>query len=203
MSIIHDGSFTSSLSYADRVRVVTSYQPFHWLGSGWRDFLAAPAASLCYGLLFVIIGLALTVGLWHTQAAYLLLPLASGFMLLGPALTIGLQAISRDLERGERPSFARALLAWRANAGPIFHAGLALMCLFLLWLRLVQIVFALTLFHTTGLDVQSLLKRHALYNQGASVCDALRCSRCCGSRTGVRRRRVRTADASRPPCRHA
>jgi uncharacterized membrane protein len=31
------------------------------------------------------------------------------------------------------------------------------MCLFLLWLRLVQIVFALTLFHTTGLDVQSLL----------------------------------------------
>jgi uncharacterized membrane protein len=124
---------------------------------GWRDFLAAPAASLCYGLLFVIIGLALTVGLWHTQAAYLLLPLASGFMLLGPALTIGLQAISRDLERGEHPSFARALLAWRANAGPIFHAGLALMCLFLLWLRLVQIIFALTLFHTTGMDVQSLL----------------------------------------------
>lgn len=157
MSIIHDGSSTSSLSYADRVRLVTSYQPFHWLGLGWQDFLAAPAASLCYGLLFVIIGLALTVGLWHTQAAYLLLPLASGFMLLGPALTIGLQAISRDLERGERPSFARALLAWRANAGPIFHAGLALMCLFLLWLRLVQIVFALTLFHTTGLDVQSLL----------------------------------------------
>lgn len=77
MSIIHDGSSTSSLSYADRVRLVTSYQPFHWLGLGWRDFLAAPAASLCYGLLFVIIGLALTVGLWHTQAAYLLLPLTA------------------------------------------------------------------------------------------------------------------------------
>jgi uncharacterized membrane protein len=78
-------------------------------------------------------------------------------MLLGPALTIGLQAISRDLERGEHPSFARALFAWRANPGPILHAGLALMCLFLLWLRLVQVIFAVTLFHTTGLDVQSLL----------------------------------------------
>ena len=89
MSIIHGGSSTRSLSYADRVRLVASDQPFRWLGLGWRDFIAAPAASLCYGLLFVIIGLALTVGLWHTQAAYLLLPLASGFMLLGPALTIG------------------------------------------------------------------------------------------------------------------
>ena len=157
MSIIHDGSSTTSQSFADRVRLVTTDQPFRWLGSGWRDFLAAPGASLCYGLLFVIIGFALTVGLWHTQAAYLLLPFASGFMLLGPALTIGLQAISRDLERGEHPSFRSALLAWRANAGPIFHAGLALMCLFLFWLRLVQIIFAVTLLDPTGLDVQSLL----------------------------------------------
>ena len=157
MSIIHDGSSTPSLPYADRIRLVTSDKPFRWLGLGWRDFIAAPVASLCYGLLFVIIGFGLTVGLWHTQAAYLILPLASGFMLLGPALTIGFQAISRDIERGEHPSFARALLAWRTNAGPIFHSGLALMCLFLLWLRLVQIIFALTLFHTTELDVQSLL----------------------------------------------
>ena len=111
MSIIHDGSSTPSLPYADRIRLVTSDKPFRWLGLGWRDFIAAPVASLCYGLLFVIIGFGLTVGLWHTQAAY---------------LTIGFQAISRDIERGEHPSFARALLAWRTNAGPIFHSGLAL-----------------------------------------------------------------------------
>jgi uncharacterized membrane protein len=157
MSSIQDGSSTSSLPYADRVRLVRSDQPFRWLALGWRDFITAPVASLCYGLLFAIVGITLTVGLWRVQATYLLLPLAGGFMLLGPALTLGFQAISRDLERHERPSFARALLAWRANAGPIFSAGLALMFLFLLWFRLAEILFALTFPHTAALDVQSLL----------------------------------------------
>jgi uncharacterized membrane protein len=152
-----EGSSTSSLPYADCVRVVASDQPFRWLALGWQDFSAAPVASVCYGLLFVIVGIALTVGLWRVQATYLLLSLAGGFMLVGPALTVGFQAISRDLERHERPSFARALLAWRANTGPILSAGLALMCLFFLWFRLAGILFALTFPRTTALDVQSLL----------------------------------------------
>jgi len=70
MSIIHDGSSTPSLPYADRIRLVTSDKPFRWLGLGWRDFIAAPVASLCYGLLFVIIGFALTVGLWHAGGIF-------------------------------------------------------------------------------------------------------------------------------------
>ena len=49
--------------------------------------------------IFVIIGLALTIGLWRLAAAYLILPLASGFMLLGPGLTLGFQSISRALGR--------------------------------------------------------------------------------------------------------
>jgi len=157
MSIIRAGLSTASLPYADHVRLVASDQPFRWLGLGWRDFIAAPVVSVCYGLLFVVVGLGLTAGLWHTNSIYLLFPLAAGFMLLGPALTIGFQAISRDLERHERPSFIRALLAWRVNAGAILHAGLTLTLVFLIWLRLAQLAFALTIFHTTGLDVQSLL----------------------------------------------
>jgi hypothetical protein len=56
--------------------------------------------------------------------------LAAGFMLRGPALTLRFQAISHSLEQGGRPSFSGALLAWRANAGPIFYAGVAFMFLF-------------------------------------------------------------------------
>jgi len=117
MSPIREGPSTSSLPYADRVRLVASDQPFRWLALGWQDFSAAPVASVCYGLLFVIVGIALTVGLWRVQATYLLLSLAGGFMPLGPALTLGFQAISRDLERHERPSFARALLAGGKTPG--------------------------------------------------------------------------------------
>jgi uncharacterized membrane protein len=158
MPIADDGSTSApALPYADRVRRVSSDQPFRWLAAGWRDFLAAPLASLAYGGLFVIVGLLLTLGLWRAHTIYMLLPLAAGFMILGPALTLGFQAISRDLEQGERPSFAGALLAWRANAGPIFYAGLAFMFLFLLWLRLTELLFALTFPDTAGPDAQSLL----------------------------------------------
>ena len=130
-------------------------QPLRWLAAGWRDFLAAPWISLAYGSFFVIVGLALTLGLRRTQTIYMLLPLTAGFMLLGPALTLGFQAMSRDLEQGERPSFAHALLAWRTNAGPIFYAGLAFMFLFLLWLRLAELAFALTFPDTVGLDAHA------------------------------------------------
>jgi len=157
MPMMYGESSTSQWTYAKNVRSVAPDEPFRWLAAGWRDFLAAPTASLGYGLLFVVASFLLTVGLWYAGAIYMLLPLAAGFMLLGPALTLGFQAISRDLERHERPSFRVAVLAWRANAGPIFYAGLAFMFLFLLWLRLAELVFALSFPDTAGLGVQALL----------------------------------------------
>jgi uncharacterized membrane protein len=157
MSIFRNVSTTRALPYADHVRLVSTDEPFRWLGLGWQDLIAAPMVSVGYGLLFVVAGFVLTVGLWRIGATYLILPLVSGFMLLGPALTLGFQAISRDLERGERPSFLNALLAWKGNVAPIFNFGMAFTCFFLLWIRLAQLVFALTFPRTALLDPQSLL----------------------------------------------
>lgn len=157
MSIFRSSTFARCLPYADHVSLVSSDQPFRWLRLGWQDLIAAPSVSLSYGLLFAIIGLALTVGLWSLEATFLILPLASGFMLLGPALTLGFQAISRDLERGERPSFARALLAWKTNVASIFNFGMAFTCFFLLWIWLAQRAFELTFPPTAAEDPQSLL----------------------------------------------
>ena len=157
MSIIQSGVSPLSPAYTGHVRRVSFNQPFQWLAAGGRDFIAAPLPSLCYGLLFVCAGYVLTFGLWRIHSIYMLLPLASGFMLVGPALTLGFQAISRDLERHRRPSFIGALLAWQTNAGPIFHAGLAFMFLFLVWFRLAELIFALSFPATAGLDVQDLL----------------------------------------------
>jgi len=144
MSIIHGGAGARSLPYADHVRRVNSDEPFEWLRAGWRDLLAAPAVSLGYGVLFAAVGLAFTLALWRTPFFYMLVPLMSGFMLLGPVLTTGFHAISRDLERGARPSYASTWSAVSANVGPIFYAALAFMLLFLAWLRLSQLAFALT-----------------------------------------------------------
>jgi uncharacterized membrane protein len=157
MPIIHGGASAPSLPYAYHVRRVPSGEPFRWLVGGGRDLVAAPAASLLYGLLFVVAGYILTFGLWRIHSIYLLLPLVSGFMLLGPALTLGFQAISRDLERHERPSFSGALLAWQENAGPIFYAGLAFMFLFLVWFRLAELIFALSIPDMIGMDARGVI----------------------------------------------
>jgi uncharacterized membrane protein len=95
-------------------------------------------------------GLLLAAALFAANMIYLFVPLATGFMLVGPALTIGFHAISRDLERGDKPTFTRALLAFRANPGPLAYMGLALLCLLLLWVRLAELAFALSFPVTVG-----------------------------------------------------
>ena len=157
MPTVREGAFAPSLPYADRVRQVGFDQPFRWVAAGARDLIAAPVASVCYGLLFVLAGYGLTFALWRVHSIYMLLPLASGFMLLAPALTLGFQAISRDLEQHRKPSLPRALFAWQTNPGSIFYAGLALVFLFLVWFRLAQLLFALSFPATAELDVQGLV----------------------------------------------
>jgi uncharacterized membrane protein len=159
MAMTHDGGVVApSIPYADHVRRIDADQPFNWLAAGWRDFTAAPAASIGYGLIFVAIGIALAFGLWRANQLFLLLPLASGFMLLGPVLMSGFYAMSRDLEQGRRPSISGALLAWRTNAGPVFYGALAFMFLFLVWLRFSEVIFALAFPAATAeLDAQGLL----------------------------------------------
>jgi uncharacterized membrane protein len=144
------------LPYAGLVRRIEIDQPFHWVIGGWRDFLAAPAVSLGYGAIFVVIGVGLTQFLIRAGMTYMLLPLISGFMLLGPVLAVGFYAMSREQEHNLRPSLADALLAWRTNPGPIFNAALAFLFLFLVWLRLSQLLFALTAPYAAGLDVHDL-----------------------------------------------
>lgn len=85
--------------------------------AGWRDFLATPVLSAGFGLVFAAVGLALTIGLRRTPLSYMLLPLISGFMLVGPVATAGFQAISRDHEQGRRPSLGSGISALKANAG--------------------------------------------------------------------------------------
>jgi len=155
-TITHGDVPASSLPYANRVRSVASDQPFLWLAAGWRDLITAPAASLGYGLLFVIIGFALTYGLWRTGMIYMLAPLAAGFMLLVPLLSVGFHAISRDIEQNKRPTFSDALFAGQQNAKSMVNAALAFMFMFLLWMRLSELVFALSFPPTAALDVPGL-----------------------------------------------
>jgi uncharacterized membrane protein len=125
------------------VRTVGVERPWVWLQAGWRDLRRAPFVSVIYGAVFVGISILLTLGLWLFDQLYLLLPLAAGFMFLGPILAIGLYDVSRRLERDQVPTLKHALGAWREHAGSVATMGLILVLFQLAWIRIATLIFAL------------------------------------------------------------
>ncbi|HRD66941.1 MAG TPA: DUF2189 domain-containing protein [Candidatus Competibacter sp.] len=124
-----------------RVRKVPFDQPWEWLGAGWKDLWRAPAVSVPYGLLFVVMGYAL-VYLAITRFQYTL-ALTTGFLLAGPFLSMGLYDISRRLEAGKVPTLSLALTSWQHNTLPILLFGLLIGLLMIVWARLSALLFGL------------------------------------------------------------
>jgi uncharacterized membrane protein len=124
------------------IRTVDMDRPWAWLAAGWRDFLAAPAVGLVYGLVSSSSGIGLTALIWAFDIFYLSLPLAAGFALLAPILAVGLYETSRQLAEGGKPTLASALIAWRGRPQLLVMAGL-LMLFMLAWVRVALLLFAL------------------------------------------------------------
>ncbi len=144
------------LPYGDRINTVSIEDTFKWLGAGWRDFKRSGLTSLAYGGIFVLAGLILTAGLYLTGFEYLIAPLTAGFLLAGPALTVGFYTISRDLEAGVKPTFQSAFFAWRENPIHLLGMGLGLVLFLIIWVRLAVMTFAVSFPHT-NLNIQSIV----------------------------------------------
>lgn len=130
-------------SPAPRIRRVALERPWAWLAAGWRDLTRAPGTSLTYGVVFAIIGWAVTFGLWWLELIYLILPLTAGFLIVGPILAVGLYDISRRHERGQSATLRDALGAFMANPTQIAFMGVTLLLLFFAWVRLAVMIFFL------------------------------------------------------------
>jgi uncharacterized membrane protein len=123
------------------VRAVPWSRPFTWLGRGARDLQRLGGRSLAYGAVVAVAGAVLLALVW--RATYLVPAFIGGFLLVAPAVAVGLYALSRQLEAGEVPHMRAALRAWRANADSIALFGLMLVLALFAWERLAAIIFAL------------------------------------------------------------
>jgi len=130
-------------SPAPRIRRVELERPWAWLAAGWQDLLSAPAISLTYGVVFAVVGWALTFGLWWLDVVYLILPLSAGFLIVGPILAVGLYEVSRRRQLGERTMLGDALRAFLRNGTQIAFMGVTLLLLFFAWVRLAVMIFFL------------------------------------------------------------
>jgi uncharacterized membrane protein len=123
------------LPFAAPCSHLSAAAPFEWLRLGWKDFTAAPAQSLSYGLLFAALGALLAVSTWRLGLLALYIGLASGFVFIGPFLAMGLYSISYQLEAGRKPTLLFSLEEGRAHLRETLIMGICLLVVLLVWGR--------------------------------------------------------------------
>jgi uncharacterized membrane protein len=134
---------TQALPAAPSIRRVAMEDPWTWLAAGWRDMWRRPGISLGYGLAFFVISWGLTLALAEFGLYYLILPLAAGFLMLGPMLAMGLYEISRRLEAGEPVRASGIVFVRTRSPAQLAFVGLVLALFMLAWVRIATLIFAL------------------------------------------------------------
>jgi len=127
-----------ALSFAD---------PFRWLAHGLRDLRAEMGIGLFYGMCFW--AMAIVLGLVFRHLPEYTMSIASGCLLIGPFLAMGLYEVSRRREQGLPPDLATSLTCWDTHIGSMGLLVLVLIILELLWGRASLVVFAV--FFNTGM----------------------------------------------------
>lgn len=121
--------------------------PLRWLALGWQDLRAAPGIALFYGMCFW--GMAVVLGwVFRTRPEYTM-SLASGCLLVGPFLAMGLYDTSRRREAGQPADLGQSITCWDRHLGSMGMLVLVLVVLELLWGRASLVVFAV--FFNTGM----------------------------------------------------
>ena len=129
------------------IAVLRLRDPFHWLARGGRDLLATPGISLFYGCCFWF--MAIVLGAVFRSKPEYVVSIASGCLLVGPFLAMGLYEVSRRREQGLVPELGLSLTCWDRHLGSMGMLLLVLIVLELLWGRASLVVFAV--FFNTGM----------------------------------------------------
>ncbi len=127
----------------DEANKVHLEAPASWLKKGWMDFKRAPGVGSTYGAIFVLAGYAMFWGLHSVGLSYFILPFSGSFILFAPWLALGLYEVSRQLERGETPSFASTCGAWRQSPRRLGILAFVLLLCMLIWTQVSVVLYAL------------------------------------------------------------
>jgi uncharacterized membrane protein len=121
--------------------------PGRWLHKGFVDFRRCPGLGLFYGVAFWL--MAFVLGQVFQHSPEYTMTIASGCLLVGPFLAMGLYEASRRCELGEPLDFVQSLLCWRSHVRSMGMLVGVLIVLELLWGRAALVVIAV--FFDTGM----------------------------------------------------
>ncbi len=116
------------------------------IAEGMRDFRAAPKFGLTFGLIYALGGILTVLTASALNMVYLTYPIAAGFALAGPLVSIGLYKVSRMLERGETPTWNRVIGAILQQTGKeIGWMSFVVLFVLIVWLYQVRLLLAIFL----------------------------------------------------------
>jgi uncharacterized membrane protein len=121
--------------------------PLRWLARGSKDVLVHPWIGIFYGLAFWT--MALVLGAVFKSNPEYTMSIASGCLLVGPFLAMGLYDVSRRNTSGLDADFGASLICWDQHIPSMGMLVLVLIVLELLWGRASLVVFAV--FFNTGM----------------------------------------------------
>jgi uncharacterized membrane protein len=144
MPEIHQETSREPLPGLPSIRTIRANDIVDSLAKGLRDFQAYPAYGLFFGGIYTLGGLLSLAAALVWDLAYLVYPLAAGFVLIGPFVAVGLYEISRRHERNEP-------INWRAILGVVFAQSgkeiswmaFVTLFIFMVWMYQVRLLIAL------------------------------------------------------------
>ncbi|WGZ95199.1 MAG: DUF2189 domain-containing protein [Candidatus Thiothrix putei] len=132
------------------VRKVDSEASMRWLNAGIKDFKASPAASITYGMIYVVLGLILAWLSWANPI--FVTSLATGFLILGPIVAVGFYCMSRTLEQGNKPHFSQGIDGLRFNGVSLASFAMVLGVLMGIWAVISSVTVAMFFNNVTITD---------------------------------------------------
>lgn len=116
--------------------------PMRWLKAGAQDLARAPLVSIGYGLVFVAVGVLLSLGLYAIGWAAWIPVALSGFALIAPMFAVGIYQVSKHLDEGKAVTFRDLFLVSGEKISQVAFLGLLLVILLLGWARIAQFLYA-------------------------------------------------------------
>ena len=138
---------TSRLAAADHipVRKIGWSDVKYALASGLDDFLSLPSHALFLAIVYPMVGILLIRLTFGLDLVHYVLPLASGFALLGPLAALPLYELSRRREQGLPATASDAVHVLQARSLPaILTLGGMLVLLFITWLVTAEAIYGST-----------------------------------------------------------
>jgi uncharacterized membrane protein len=128
------------MPFSAKVNTVPLNAPLKWLAMGADDMKKAPAISLAYGFALTLLSLMLAYLTWSFGMLGLYLGMATGFLLIGPVLAIGLYSFSFQIEQGRKPVLGYCMKEGSGHIKEMLIFSFILLVVFLLWARSATVI---------------------------------------------------------------